>query len=106
MAERAKLDAAIAMARKDESAEALKKVQDLVNEFGFTLQHVFPLEPAKKEGVPKYRDDATGATWTGRGKPPAWIMGKDREDFLIETRQPGDGPFLAEMAAAAAGHRA
>ena len=31
----------------------------------------------------KYRDPASGATWTGRGKPPGWIRGKDREGFLI-----------------------
>ncbi|MGE8454289.1 MAG: H-NS family nucleoid-associated regulatory protein [Pseudomonadales bacterium] len=34
-------------------------------------------------GAPKYRDPATGATWTGRGKPPNWINGKVRESFLI-----------------------
>lgn len=35
-------------------------------------------------GVPKYRDPATGKTWTGRGKPPLWIVGvKDRDAFLI-----------------------
>jgi DNA-binding protein H-NS len=40
---------------------------------------------APKFGVPKYRDAATGKTWTGRGKPPTWIVGaKDRDAFLIE----------------------
>ncbi|NRF71385.1 H-NS histone family protein [Aquincola sp. S2] len=35
-------------------------------------------------GVPKYKDPATGNTWTGRGKPPAWIAGaKDRSALLI-----------------------
>lgn len=34
-------------------------------------------------GVPKYRDPATGATWTGRGKPPRWIEGKDRKALEI-----------------------
>ncbi|MEK6290655.1 MAG: H-NS histone family protein, partial [Paraburkholderia tropica] len=23
-------------------------------------------------------------TWSGRGKPPRWIAGKDREKFLIQ----------------------
>ena len=37
-------------------------------------------------GVPKYRDPATGSTWTGRGKPPKWIASaKDRAAFLIPT---------------------
>jgi len=33
--------------------------------------------------APKYRDPATGKTWTGRGKAPKWIDGKDRSKFLI-----------------------
>ncbi|SKC83368.1 DNA-binding protein H-NS [Burkholderia sp. CF099] len=35
--------------------------------------------------APKYRDPATGATWSGRGRVPAWLAGaKDRTAFLIE----------------------
>ncbi|MFE8647274.1 H-NS family nucleoid-associated regulatory protein [Sphingomonas sp. NCPPB 2930] len=51
----------------------------------------------------KYRDEKTGATWIGRGKPPNWTAGKDRSEFLVDkpTAAPR-GPFLAEMAAAAA----
>ncbi|MBC8748641.1 DNA-binding protein H-NS [Paraburkholderia sp. WC7.3g] len=34
---------------------------------------------------PKYRDDKTGATWTGHGRAPGWIAGaKDRTVFLID----------------------
>ena len=36
-------------------------------------------------GVPKYQDPKTGKTWTGRGKPPLWIVGaKDRSAFLMQ----------------------
>lgn len=51
---------------------------------------------AKKSGkfdkrsvvAPKYRDAATGATWTGRGKQPRWLAaaikgGKKLSDFAI-----------------------
>jgi DNA-binding protein H-NS len=31
----------------------------------------------------KYRDAETGQTWTGRGKAPKWIEGKDRTPFII-----------------------
>jgi DNA-binding protein H-NS len=39
--------------------------------------------------APKYRDPDTGATWTGRGRAPRWIVeaeaqGKSRDEFLIE----------------------
>jgi len=33
--------------------------------------------------APKYRDIATGATWSGRGREPTWLRGKNREDFAI-----------------------
>jgi DNA-binding protein H-NS len=46
----------------------------------------------KSGGVPMYRDPASGKTWTGRGKPPAWIAGaKDRGLFLID-RAAGEVP--------------
>ena len=39
---------------------------------------------AKNVGVPKYRDPKTNKTWTGRGKPPNWIVGvKNRDTLLI-----------------------
>jgi len=40
----------------------------------------------KKQSVPvaaKYRDPASGATWSGRGKPPRWIADQDQENFAI-----------------------
>ncbi|MBU9268715.1 H-NS histone family protein [Burkholderia gladioli] len=37
-------------------------------------------------GIPKYRDPKTGATWTGKGKPPAWIKEvPNRDEFLINS---------------------
>lgn len=35
-------------------------------------------------GVPKYRDAVSGATWSGRGRAPHWIVDKNREDFLVD----------------------
>jgi DNA-binding protein H-NS len=36
----------------------------------------------------KYKHPNTGATWTGRGKPPRWVVeaeaaGQSRNDFLV-----------------------
>jgi DNA-binding protein H-NS len=44
--------------------------------------------PVKRTVPIKYRHPDSGATWTGRGKPPRWISaaeaeGKSRSDFLI-----------------------
>lgn len=105
LAEKAALDEAIARERKAAAALALKQIHAWIDEFGFTAQQLIPWQASKKHIPAKYLNPKTGDTWTGRGKPPSWIQGKEREQFLIETavsvpRQ--SGPYLAEMAAAAA----
>jgi DNA-binding protein H-NS len=77
------LDQRIAEARKAEAREALATVHALIAEFGFTAQQVFPWKPAARKAPARYRDPVTGATWSGRGKPPRWINGKDRAAFEI-----------------------
>ena len=76
-------------ARKKEIADAVAQVRALVSDYGLTQQDVFP--SGRKSGKsttgvkvpPKYRDPATGQTWTGRGKAPKWIEGRARSQFLI-----------------------
>ncbi|MCD2513240.1 H-NS family nucleoid-associated regulatory protein [Comamonas endophytica] len=110
LAERAAIEKAIAQEKKVAEAQALKQVHELIAEFGFTAQQVFPWKAPKAHVPGKYLEPKSGATWSGRGKPPAWIAGKDRDQFLIqpasepEPRQ--DGPYLAEMAAQAAARSA
>ena len=77
------LDQQIAAARKMEGKQALETVHQLIAEFGFTAQQVFPWKSEVKKVAAKYRDPDTGATWSGRGKPPQWIAGKDRQPFEI-----------------------
>jgi DNA-binding protein H-NS len=91
--QREALEQAIATARANELSEAIAKARELVAEFGLTVQDVFPAgRGASKSGnksssgnkvAPKYRDSATGQTWTGRGKAPKWIEGQDRTQYLI-----------------------
>lgn len=89
LAEREALEQAIAQARQNEIASAVTRVRELVAEYGLTQQDVFPGRAPRAAGktsgkvAAKYRDPATGQTWTGRGKPPKWIDGKDRNQFLI-----------------------
>jgi len=33
---------------------------------------------------PCLRDPDSGSTWSGRGKPPKWIAGQERDNFLIQ----------------------
>ena len=84
LAQKAALDAQIATAQAEAKAKAVTEARALIQEHGLTAADVFPQgKPKGSVGAPKYRDPATGATWTGRGKPPNWINGKDRGQFLI-----------------------
>ena len=86
LAQRAALEAQIATAQAEAKAKAVAEARALIQEHGLTAADVFPAAKAKGSvGAPKYRDPATGVTWTGRGKPPNWILGKDRAPFLIAT---------------------
>lgn len=85
--QKAVLDAQIADALKIEKGNAIGQARTLAAQYGLTAQDVFPAASPKAAGAagaPKYRDPATGITWTGRGKPPNWILGKDRAQFLID----------------------
>ena len=86
--QREALEQKINEARRNELSEAVAQVRALVAEFGLTAQDVFPVGRARSASagskvVPKYRNPATGQTWTGRGKPPKWIQNESREQFAI-----------------------
>lgn len=88
IAQRDALERQIASARASELSEAVSQARSLIAEYGLTQQDVFPTRasmPRKSTGpvAAKYRDPATGATWTGRGKPPKWIADKERAQFAI-----------------------
>lgn len=84
--QKAELDARIAEVMKTEKTGAVAQARALIQEYQLTERDLFPTagaKPAANVGVPKYCDPATGSTWTGRGKPPNWIVGKDRTPFQI-----------------------
>ncbi|MEZ2739147.1 H-NS histone family protein [Comamonas jiangduensis] len=84
LARKRELDKTIEQIRRTESAAALKTVHELIATFGFTAQQVFPFQPVQKKKVQaKYYDPETGLSWTGRGKAPKWIEGKDRTAYEI-----------------------
>ena len=89
--QREALEKQIAEARRAETAAAVAQVRALVAEFGLVANDIFasgraPRGTASSRGskvAPKYRNPATGETWTGRGKAPKWIADQDRSQFLI-----------------------
>ncbi len=88
--QREQLEKQIQEARNKELADAVGKVHALVAEFSLTAEDVFPPAKGKRAGTtgskvaPKYKNPATGETWTGRGKAPKWIANEtNREQFAI-----------------------
>ena len=86
----AKLQAQAEEARRTEIDNVIADIRQKIAEYGLTAQDLgFALaakrgRPPKKTPLPaKYQDPKSGSTWSGRGKPPKWIVGKNRERFLI-----------------------
>lgn len=86
----AKLQAQAEDARRTEIAEVIAMIREKIVEYGLSAQDLgFAAaarrgRPPKKAPLPeRYQDPKTGATWSGRGKPPKWIAGKNRERYLI-----------------------
>lgn len=86
VAQKKELDQRIADARRNEAEEALATIKQLISTFDFTIQQVFPWpQQTKKKVQAKYYDAASGKSWTGRGKMPKWLEGKDLSEYEIVT---------------------
>lgn len=84
----AKVQAQMAAAREKEVAATIEQIKERIAEYGITAEELgfsSKRSTSRKTGglPPKYRDPKTGATWSGRGRAPAWL-GKRRDKFLIE----------------------
>jgi DNA-binding protein H-NS len=85
----AKLQVLAEQARQDEITEAKKRVRELMAANGLTVADLVEPKRAastKKQGsvAAKYRDPSSGQTWTGRGRAPRWLTGKNKDEFLIK----------------------
>ena len=73
-------------ARQQELAEAKRKIQELMQTHGITAADLGRVkgESRPRGAVPaKYKDPVSGKTWTGRGRAPSWLEGRNKNDFLI-----------------------
>jgi DNA-binding protein H-NS len=82
-----KLHKEVAVAREKEIEQAIADIKQKIVEYGITADELgFSSKrsaPKKTPLPPKYRNPKTGETWSGRGRSPAWLAGKNRERFLI-----------------------
>jgi len=83
-----KLHKEVAAAREKEIAQAIADIRQKIAEYDLTAEELgfAKAGPAARKGAvaAKYRNPKTGETWSGRGRSPAWLAGKNRDRFLIE----------------------
>ena len=85
----AKLQALAESARQAEINDAIKKIKELMQAHGVTvadLSSARSAKPAKDKATvaAQFKNPETGETWTGRGRAPRWLDGKDREAYRIK----------------------
>ena len=90
------LAAKIAEKRLEAKAESIAIVKALMGEVGLVLADLGGTVAVKNQAktgraavAPKYRNEATGETWSGRGMRPRWMKaaidaGQDVESFRIK----------------------
>lgn len=67
-------------ARKQEMATAISEIKHIMSQFGISPADLgFSGRGGKSKGkgstvAAKYRDPASGKTWSGRGRRPAWVV--------------------------------
>lgn len=84
--------------RLTERKAAIEKIKAIMEDAGLTVEDLSSRKLGGSRGSaastgskvsPKYRNPATGETWTGRGKRPKWVgahleSGGNLDSFLIE----------------------
>lgn len=87
LAQREQLDKQIKEAIAQEKADGIAKAKVIIEQYNLTVSDLFSRKAGSKGAggkvAPKYRNPSTGETWTGRGKAPKWIEGRDRSNYLI-----------------------
>jgi DNA-binding protein H-NS len=78
--------------KAEEKAQSIAMAKTMISAYGITAKDLgLDKAPKAKTGpkagqrvAAKYRDPASGATWSGRGKTPKWINGAtDRSVYAI-----------------------
>lgn len=78
-------------ARKQEMASAIADIKRIMAQFGISPADLgFGGRAAKAKGrtgtvAAKYRDPASGKTWSGRGRRPAWVVALEGQGKSLES---------------------
>lgn len=84
----AELQRAAEEARANESQGAIEQIRKLMQDFSLSIDDIVGKGKkrggkAKAEGAVQFRDDE-GNTWSGRGRMPGWLQGKDKEQYRVQ----------------------
>ena len=95
LAQKAAIEKQIADAQREEKSSAVAQVRALMAQHGLTLADLSTRASASARGpkaggkvAAKYRNAATGETWSGRGLQPKWLKaalasGGKLSDFAV-----------------------
>lgn len=94
LAQKEALEREIESTKKHHRAEAIAKVRSMMAEYGLTAADLAGKSAGKSATTKggkvavKYRNAATGDTWSGRGLQPKWLKaalaaGRRIEDFSV-----------------------
>ncbi len=92
--QKAELERQIEATRRHERADAVAKVKALMSEYGLSLSDLSNKAPSTRAGstggkvAAKYRNAATGDSWSGRGLQPKWLKaalaaGRTLDEFAV-----------------------
>ena len=88
--QREKIDKEIANAKAAEYDAVVAEIKQKMIDYGITAADLGLGKKALKGAKvrtkvdPKYKDPDSDLTWSGRGKAPKWIAGKNRDEFLVQ----------------------
>lgn len=88
-AEKADLDAKIEAQQKEERKAVIDQIAVVVKTYGIPIPELVSAlggmpNPRKGEKAPVLYKDDKGNKWTGRGKLPNWLKGKNLEDYKVK----------------------
>lgn len=82
------LNLRIAEARRQEKKQVLASIKAQVEEYGISNDEVLRvlgiLKPLRQPAPDQYYDPSSGRKWSGKGRRPAWLQGKNLEDYRID----------------------
>jgi DNA-binding protein H-NS len=84
-----KLHKEVAFAHENEVAQVIADIKRKIVEYDLTIEELGFTSKRGGKTVMKpplparYRNPETGETWSGRGRTPGWLVGRNKERFLI-----------------------